>query len=157
MAAAVLVLIGARWAAAAKPYTPQQPIDFSHLVHATGDQLSCELCHSAARRSPFAGIAPVERCIGCHRVVNPESPEILKLRRFWDAGEPIPWVKVYVLPRYVHFTHVAHVQSHIDCRTCHGEVQRMDRVARVADMTMRWCVDCHRAQGASVDCLTCHH
>jgi hypothetical protein len=154
---ALMLLVVMRGSARSKPFAPPQPIDFSHLVHAGDDALNCEICHSAARRSPFAGIAPVERCMGCHRFVNPENPEVLKVRRFWETGEPIPWVKVYVLPGFVHFTHEAHVRAHIGCETCHGSVQRMDRIARVTDLTMGWCVDCHRARGASDDCLVCHH
>ena len=74
--------------------------------------------------------------MGCHRVVNPESPEILKVRHFWETREPVPWVKVYVLPRFVHFDHEAHVSAHVACETCHGDVARMDRVTRVRDLTM---------------------
>jgi hypothetical protein len=99
----------------------------------------------------------VERCIGCHRVVNPESPEIVKVRQFWETGQPIPWTKVYVLPRFVHFDHEAHLRAQVTCETCHGAVGRMDRVARITELTMGWCVGCHRAQGAPVDCLTCHY
>ena len=155
--AAALLLTSAQRSTGSRMYAPQQPIEFSHLVHVSGDKLSCELCHSAARRSPFAGIAPVDRCMGCHRVVNPESPEILKVRRFWESGQPIPWTKVYVLPRFVHFDHAAHLLAAVACDTCHGDVPRMDRVARVRDLTMGWCVGCHRAQHAPDDCLTCHY
>ena len=95
--------------------------------------------------------------MGCHRVVNPESPEIVKVRQFWEANQPVPWVKVYVLPRFVHFDHESHVLARVACETCHGDVARMDRVARVRDLTMGWCVGCHRAQHASDDCLTCHY
>jgi hypothetical protein len=155
--ACILFLIVARWSAASRPYAPQQPIDFSHLVHATDDQLRCEICHSVARRSPFAGIAPVERCMGCHQVVNPGNPEIGKVRRYWETRQPIPWVRVYVLPRFVHFNHEAHLRADVVCETCHGQVQRMNRVARVTDLAMGWCVGCHRERGASDDCLTCHY
>jgi hypothetical protein len=154
---ALLLLVVAGRSAASKTDTPVQPIDFSHTVHAGDDKLSCELCHSAARRSPFAGIAPVERCMGCHRFVNPDNPEIMKVRRFWDAREPIPWVRVYVLPRFVHFSHEAHVRASVTCADCHGEVQRMDRVTKVRELTMGWCMECHRQRTAPDDCLTCHY
>jgi len=143
--------------AGSKAYAPQQPIAFSHVVHAGDDNLSCDMCHGTARRAPFAGIAPVERCMRCHRFVIPENPEIVKLRGFWDAEEPIPWIKVYVLPRLVHFNHEAHTRARVQCEICHGPVQRMERVARVTDLTMGWCVGCHRARGASDDCLVCHY
>ena len=153
----MLLFLAERWSDASKPDAPEQPIDFSHLVHAGGDRLSCELCHSSARRSPFAGIAPVERCMGCHRFVNPENPEIVKVRRFWDNREPIPWQRVYVLPRFVHFSHEAHDRARVTCGECHGDVQRMEHVARVTDLTMGWCLECHRQRAASDDCVACHY
>jgi hypothetical protein len=157
IACGLVLAVGVWRAAAAKTYAPAQPIAFSHAVHAGDARLSCEMCHSSARRSPFAGIAPVERCMGCHRVVATEHPEVVKVRRFWERGTPIPWTKVYVLPRFVHFDHEAHLRADVGCSTCHGRVDRMDRVARVNDLTMGWCVDCHRARGASDDCLVCHY
>jgi len=152
-----LVVVAVRRSAGAKAYAPEQPIAFSHVVHAGDDKLSCEFCHSTARRASFAGIAPVERCMGCHRYVIPENPEVVKLRRFWDAEEQIPWVKVYTLPRFVHFNHEAHMRAQVPCGTCHGTVQQMERVERVTDLTMGWCVGCHRARRASDDCLVCHY
>ena len=95
--------------------------------------------------------------MGCHKVVNPDNPEITKVRHYWEVREPIPWVRVYVLPRFVHFSHEAHVRGNVACSECHGQVQRMDRVERTSDLTMGWCVECHRARGASDDCLTCHY
>jgi len=155
-ACGLAVVVVAR-SSGARAFAPEQPIAFSHVVHASDERLDCELCHSTARRAPFAGIAPVERCMGCHRFVIPDNPEVLKLRRYAEAAQPVPWVKVYVLPRFVHFTHEAHLRAHVDCATCHGAVERMPRVARVTELTMGWCVDCHRARGATDDCLACHY
>lgn len=160
-AAVLLAAAGAFWTAVrgstAEPYAPAQPIDFSHAAHVGVDRLECELCHSGARRSPFAGIAPVERCMGCHRYVLPQHPEIVKVRRAWDAGKSIPWVKVNTLPQFVHFSHEAHALGGVGCDTCHGNVAAMPRVVRTADLTMGWCVQCHRDRHAPDDCLTCHY
>ena len=139
------------------PYAPQQPIDFAHRDHVRGDGLSCELCHSGARRAAFAGMPPVERCMGCHRFVATGNPGVAALRRYWNEGKTIPWVKVYTLPRYVHFSHEAHILAKVDCEQCHGDVASMRRIARVSPLTMGWCVDCHRAARAPDDCLTCHY
>jgi len=137
---------------------PEQPIDFSHRDHVRGpDQLDCALCHSGARRSAFAGIAPVERCIGCHRYVLTSNPEVTKLGRAWDAGKTIEWVKVYALPQFVRFNHEAHALGGVTCDACHGDVGSMNRVARVVDLTMGWCVTCHRDRRAPIDCITCHY
>ena len=139
------------------PYAPEQPIDFSHRDHLRGDGLNCELCHSGARRAAFAGMPPVERCMGCHRFVLPQNAGVTVLRRYWDAGKPVPWIRVNTLPRFVHFRHDAHVLAQIDCGRCHGDVSSMNRIARVAPLTMGWCVDCHRAARAPDDCLICHY
>jgi hypothetical protein len=79
---------------------------------------------------------------------------------------PIEWVKVHNLPDFVYFNHSAHVTAGVECQTCHGEVQTMERVRQVNDLSMGWCVNCHRdanANGvkgkkvyASTDCITCH-
>ena len=159
--AGLLIVVAATLAIAAglrrAPFAPEQPIDFSHRDHIREDQLDCELCHSGARRSAFAGIAPVERCMGCHRYVLPRHPEVTKLRRAWDAGKTIDWVKVYALPRFVRFNHEAHALAGVNCDTCHGDVASMTRVVQVVDLTMGWCVTCHRERHAPDDCLSCHY
>jgi cytochrome c7-like protein len=141
----------------AASYAPEQPIDFSHHDHLRGDGLDCELCHSGVRRSAFAGMPPVERCMGCHRFVLPRNPGVTVLRRYWDAGKAIPWVKVYTLPRFVRFNHEAHTLAQVPCGSCHGNVAEMNRIVRVAPLTMGWCVGCHRENRAPDDCLTCHY
>ena len=87
----------------------------------------------------------------------PDTDSIDELARFWDAHESIPWVRVYVLPRFVHFSHEAHVRASVTCADCHGEVQRMDRVTKVRELTMGWCMECHRQRAGPDDCLTCHY
>jgi len=77
-----------------------------------------------------------------------------------DAGEPVLWRKVHVIPQsaMVHFKHNAHMRAGIDCSTCHGDVARMTVARQVVDVAnMGWCLSCHRENDASVDCLTCHH
>src|SRR3954453_16306194 len=105
IAAVFGIAAGVGWSTAAAPYAPEQPIDFSHRDHIQEDRLDCELCHSGVRRSAFAGIPPVARCMGCHRFVLPSNPGGTTLRRYYDAGKAVPWVKVYSLPRFVHFNH----------------------------------------------------
>jgi len=153
----LIVALTVAWSGATSPYAPEQPIDFHHRDHVRTDRLDCELCHSGVRRSAFAGMPSVERCIGCHRFVVPQHPDVSKLRRYSDAGKGIPWIKVSSLPRFVRFNHEAHVLANVSCETCHGNVTEMDRVARVAPLTMGWCVQCHRAAHAPDDCLTCHY
>jgi nitrate reductase gamma subunit len=80
---------------------------------------------------------------------------------------PIRWVKVHNLPSFTRFDHRAHVAAEVACQRCHGPVEGMERVRQVEDLSMGWCVQCHResdgtrAAGREVhpsnDCTTCHH
>lgn len=165
------------------PNAPRQPIFFSHLIHAGSFQIACQYCHSEARRSEYAGLPSLERCMGCHKIVGAQdNPEIAKLHDYWRRREPIPWVRVFKVPEFTHFPHKAHVRAGLLCQTCHGPIERMrvvgaDTGPRLANdlanllgfrppappLSMGWCVDCHREQNASrgtkapLDCVTCHH
>ena len=109
---------------------PVQPIFFSHLIHSGSMQIACQYCHSAARRSSSAGIPSVERCMGCHKIIAAEgNPEVTKLHGYWERKEPIPWVRVFKLPEFAYFTHQQHVQAGVQCQTCHGRIEAMERVA----------------------------
>jgi hypothetical protein len=135
----------------------EQPIAFSHKVHADDYRVPCLFCHSNARRSSVAGIPSVQFCMGCHKITAADKPEVQKLKEYWDRREPIPWVKIFNQPHFVHFSHVAHVRVGIDCQTCHGPIQTMDQVRQTAALTMDRCVACHRERAASIDCATCHN
>ena len=135
---------------------PKQPIAFSHALHAGEYGLDCLYCHSAARVSPVAHVPPVQTCMGCHTRPTP-NPEIKKIQTYWKNQEPIPWVRVHALPAFTRFNHKRHVRAGVDCQSCHGEVQRMQRVEQVSSLKMGWCVTCHDAHQASKDCLVCHY
>lgn len=140
------------------PATPgEQPIAFSHSRHVGQAGIDCQFCHAYARRGPVAGIPSVERCVGCHRSILSERPEIVKVLDYWEQQAPIRWTRVHDLPDYVRFSHKAHVRRGIDCAACHGDVARMDIAVQVESLSMGWCVDCHAARDASRDCLVCHY
>jgi hypothetical protein len=167
-------------AAAAKPSA--QPINFPHNVHVGTYKIDCQYCHSDARRSEYAGLPSVERCMGCHKITAADKAEIKKLAEYHAKKEPIPWVRVNKLPEFTYFPHKAHIRAGLKCQTCHGAVETMTTFAadtgptlpvdllnlaglRPAppSLTMGWCVDCHREQNATagrhapLDCVTCHH
>lgn len=135
---------------------PQQPIAFSHKIHAGNYQIPCLYCHANARRSTVAGVPSVQLCMGCHKITAADRPEVQKLKGYWDRQEQIPWVKIFGQPDFVAFSHVAHVRANVVCQTCHGPIQNMERVHRAVDLTMDQCLACHRDRQASVDCMTCH-
>jgi hypothetical protein len=137
-----------------------QPIAFPHDRHAAEFQIDCQYCHFSAERSMNAGIPPVATCMGCHTFVpgrqNPE--EINRLREYWDAGEAIPWNRIYKVADHVQFPHMRHISAGVDCASCHGNVREIGVIQSVNQpLTMGWCINCHIASGASRDCTVCHY
>ena len=138
--------------------TPEQPIAFSHKIHAGDNEIPCQYCHVYARRSISAGVPSVNKCVGCHSNVATDKPQIRKVMNYWDNQEPIPWIKVHDLPDFVYFPHKRHVAAEIECQTCHGPVETMEVVTRLAPLKMGWCLECHRQEEVEhgTDCWTCH-
>lgn len=151
---------------------PNQPIPFSHAHHAGQFGIDCLYCHSGTDRSPSAGVPSVELCMGCHAQFPAEYDQlegIRILKDHWERKEAIPWVQIHRLPEYVQFQHQRHVQAGFDCQECHGPVQELEKLYLVPDtrwwqyglptqkLEMGWCIMCHRDNGASQDCLTCHY
>ena len=133
-----------------------QPISFSHRIHATEKKISCVLCHPGALKSPRAGVPPLETCMLCHSGIIMHHPEIEKLRAHYENGTPVYWERVNDIPDFVYFNHELHVRRGFDCGKCHGDVAGMDRIVQVHDFKMGFCVQCHRDEKASHDCLMCH-
>jgi len=138
--------------------SPQQPINFSHKVHAGDNQVPCMYCHVQARRSISAGVPSVSKCVGCHSQVATDRQEIRKLMAFFDNKEPIPWIKVHDLPDFVYFPHKRHIAAGVECQTCHGPVETMQVIHREAPLEMGWCMECHKQREVEngLDCWTCH-
>ncbi len=131
-------------------YMPDQPIKFSHEVHAGQNQIDCKYCHSISTQSKSAGFPSADLCMNCHNVVTQGSRsgkfEINKIKRAIESGTPIEWVRVHKLPDHVYFNHAQHVEvGKVACQTCHGEVEKMDLVKQFSDLSMGWCVNCHRS------------
>ena len=151
---------------------PLQPIPFSHKHHAGKWKMDCQYCHSGTDRSRAAGVPAVEVCMGCHAQFPKEYDSlegIQILKQYWAEQKSIPWVQIHRLPEYVKFQHQAHIRAGFECQTCHGPVEKMDKLALVPDtqfwqyglptkkLEMGWCIMCHRDNGTSQDCLTCHY
>lgn len=132
-------------------YQPDQPIQFSHKVHAGQNQIDCQYCHFTAKTSMHAGIPPVETCMNCHKVIKEGkltgTKEIAKIYSAIENNKPIEWVKVYNVPDHVYFNHAQHVTvGKLDCASCHGEVNKMDQIIQESDLSMGWCIECHRTE-----------
>ena len=133
---------------------PEQPIPFSHRFHVTELEIQCEYCHTGTRRLAVASMPPVATCMGCHRTVGRGIAGIDTLRAYSQRGEPIPWERVYKVPEFVQFTHQAHLRNEIDCQECHGPVEEMDRIYKFSDLSMGWCLSCHRGEPQPTDVAT---
>jgi hypothetical protein len=137
---------------------PEQPIEFNHQAMVQLG-IQCLFCHSDAMRSPVAGMPSVQLCMGCHATIATEAPEIQKVAAYWNAQEPIPWTRVYQMPRFVYFSHRMHLAAGLNCERCHGEVGHMTVAQPVVKMDMGWCLDCHEKQANASqlrDCIVCH-
>ncbi len=130
-------------------YEPDQPVKFSHVVHASDNQIDCQYCHTTVTNSKHAGIPDLNICWNCHSIVREGSHsgkhQINKVVEAWESGVPIQWTKVYNLQDHVFFSHAQHVKvGKVECLTCHGAIEEMDRVRQVGDLSMGWCINCHR-------------
>lgn len=132
-------------------YAPAQPIKFSHQIHATENQMDCQYCHHTAEESKSAGIPSASLCLNCHTLVregtNSGRHEINKIISAVDSLHPIEWVRIHRLPDFVFFSHAQHVGAgKLDCAECHGAVEEMHVVKQENDLSMGWCLDCHRTK-----------
>lgn len=132
-------------------YEPDQPIKFSHEVHAGQNGTDCIYCHSFAHQSKSAGFPPENVCMNCHLLVRNGNRsgmfEIAKVVSSYEENKPIEWIKVYNLQDHVFFSHAQHVEAGgLNCRECHGPVEEMERIKLNQNLTMGWCIECHRTR-----------
>lgn len=149
-----------------KDYQPEQPIKFSHELHAGVNKVNCVYCHSGAERSKHAGIPSANVCMNCHKAIQ-EGPkygktEIAKIYAALDYNpetqtygtnpKPIKWIKIHNLPDHAYFNHQQHVNvGKVECKTCHGAVDSMEVVKQHTELTMGWCINCHRETQVQMD------
>jgi len=135
----------------------RQPIPFSHRVHAGTKEISCLFCHPGVLKTAVAGMPSEQTCLLCHNRIIVHYPYIEQVRRQALQGEPIWWVRISDLPDLTHFDHGMHLAAAVDCGKCHGDVKAMDRLVRYQDLTMGFCIQCHRENNATHDCFACHY
>lgn len=148
-------------------YAPEQPIKFSHKIHAGDNAINCVYCHSSAEKGKHSGIPSVNVCMNCHRGIQQGkvygTEEIAKI---YDAAgwnpetgayekpeKPIQWVRIHNLPDHVYFNHSQHVVvGKVECQTCHGEVQETGYpMLQAKPLTMGWCINCHRETNVKME------
>ncbi|HZE83440.1 MAG TPA: c-type cytochrome [Puia sp.] len=154
-----------------KDYQPEQPIFYSHKVHAGINQISCLYCHGNAWESKHATIPSLNVCMNCHAAINDYTKgpklyredgtevdgtnEIQKLYsytgydpkagKYTQPGKPVEWIKIHNLPDHVFFSHAQHTRAgKVQCQTCHGPITEMNEVKQFSELSMGWCINCHR-------------
>ena len=147
---------------AAKPaldQTPvEQPIPFSHKLHAGTLKLDCLACHAIDDPGYAAGYPKESSCMTCHTAIKADSPAIQKLAGFEKEGKPVPWAKIYAVPDYVYFSHqYHHKEAGIACETCHGPVATRTVLGKEKETSMEACMECHTEYEASNECNICHN
>lgn len=125
-------------------YSPEQPIKFSHKLHAGNMNIDCQYCHTSVDKGRFASVPSADICMNCHSVARRDKDEIKKLVEYYEKNQPIPWKRVHKLGDFAYFNHSAHINKGIDCKNCHGDVARMEIISQVNSFTMGACLDCHR-------------
>ncbi len=150
-----------------KGYAPIQPVAFSHKLHAGQYGVSCNYCHIGVEKGKSATIPGANICMNCHNYIQEGAKygaaELSKVRGAYEAGTPIEWVRIHNLPDLVYFNHAQHVKvGGIECNKCHGnieaglaeeekiKVENMEVMYQVQDLSMGWCINCHRQTNVDV-------
>ncbi len=121
------------WIGVYKGYKPEQPIYFSHKIHAGENKIDCQTCHSGAKYGKVSEIPSMNVCMNCHRLIseyNGKYVEPGKSKEFytgeiqkiyaatgWDPEkqqytgktQPVEWVRIHNMPDFVYFNHSQHV------------------------------------------------
>jgi hypothetical protein len=149
-----------------KGYAPEQPIAYSHKLHAGINGIDCNYCHHSARHGKSAAIPSANVCMNCHTYINEGPSGKAEIQKIYDAvgfdpekgqyiegyeQKPIKWVRIHNLPDLAYFNHSQHVVAGgIECQECHGPIEEMEVVEQHSELTMGWCIDCHRQTEVNV-------
>lgn len=149
-------------------YMPEQPIAFSHKIHAGDNGIDCKYCHYGAEKGKHSNIPSAMLCMNCHTYIQ-EGPKYgtKEIDKIYAAvgfdresnsyipgyeQKPVKWVRVHNLPDLAYFNHAQHVNvAGLECQTCHGPVQEMEVLYQYSELTMGWCVNCHRETEINVE------
>ena len=121
------------WIGVYKGYKPEQPIYFSHKIHAGENKIDCQLCHSSAKYGKVSEIPSMNVCMNCHRTISEYNGKYMepgKDKAFYDSEiqkiyaatgwdpasqqytgktQPVEWVRIHNMPDFVYFDHSQHV------------------------------------------------
>ena len=135
---------------------PEQPIAYSHKLHAGTMKLKCAMCHTNPDPGEMMRFPAVSTCMQCHSAIKTDSPDIQRLAAYAKNDKEIKWARVYQIPSFVNFSHRTHMETGNQCAECHGKVQERVALFKEGDISMGGCMNCHRLKKASIDCSYCH-
>jgi predicted CXXCH cytochrome family protein len=136
-----------------------QPIAFNHAKHTEQLGLNCEFCHKYVSSGAHAGLPDASTCSMCHSTPQGTSEEAARVTELLEAGDPIRFNKLFRLPDHVFYTHRRHAGiGELECESCHGGIASTERPPKRAlvEITMGFCMDCHRERGETNECTACH-
>jgi len=149
-------------------YSPEQPVPYSHALHAgnkmipdpanpgkmrKGLNIDCQYCHTGVAVSKKAGIPSMNICMNCHNSIKRFEEPVKKFAEdYTKRKKGIEWIRVHNMPDHVRFAHAPHIRVLLKkgqptksaCVKCHGKVEDMEVVEQVKSLNMGFCVNCHR-------------
>ncbi|MFQ5660393.1 MAG: cytochrome c3 family protein [Gammaproteobacteria bacterium] len=135
---------------------PVQPVPYSHKLH-LAQGLQCQFCHTNPAPGKKMAFPPKVICSSCHNTIVKNKPALVTLDRLTNSDQPIPWVRVYRITPGVNWSHRVHLQAGMQCIMCHGDVSRLEAMAKTTAVTsMASCIGCHQSHNAGSTCNTCH-
>jgi hypothetical protein len=151
---------------------PEQeiPLNFSHSLHLSKADLSCDDCHENApdSQSSLDNLIPTEEaCDGCHPIDRDQPDKqtaagkpparCVACHQGFDAKTGFV-ARVKIPSPNLKFNHKRHVDKGVSCETCHGDLKK-DKVGlatREQLPKMGLCLTCHDNKEAPDQCSTCH-
>jgi hypothetical protein len=139
-------------------YMPEQPVAFSHQIHAGQLGMDCRYCHSDVEKAAHSNIPDTATCINCHAgddqaggyfnvdlwESHKVNQDLVRVRTAYAEDKPIEWRRIHKVPDYAHFNHAVHVNAGVSCYSCHGRIDQMEVVYQTESLSMGWCLECHR-------------
>jgi predicted CXXCH cytochrome family protein len=136
-----------------------QPVAFNHRRHTQDLGLGCDFCHRYVRSSAHAGLPDAQTCSICHSARQGTSEEAARVTELISAGDRLRFRKLFRLPAHVYYTHRRHVAiAGLECQKCHGAIAETERppARPLVEVTMDFCLNCHRESEATLNCNACH-
>ncbi len=173
------------WIGVYKGYKPEQPIYFSHKIHAGENKIDCQLCHSSAKYGKVSEIPSMNVCMNCHRNISEYNGEYLepgKDKAFYDGEiqkiyaatgwdpesqqytgktQPVEWTRIHNMPDFVYFNHAQHVvageQAILNSHNAKNPDAKIDVVCKACHGQVDTMNVVHMANDFTMGwCIECH-